>query len=75
MQQQLGEEEKILQQEQSKIEAELDTIQPEIDAALRAVGEISRNELAEVHALFKPPQAITEIMTVDLILLGEHEST
>ena len=75
MQQQLGEEEKILQQGQSNIEAELDTIQPEIDAALRAVSEISRNKLAEVHALFKPPQAITEIMTVDLILLGEHEST
>ncbi|EAX95758.1 Dynein heavy chain family protein [Trichomonas vaginalis G3] len=73
MQGTLSEEEKFLQSEQTKIEAELGTIQPEIDAALEAVGKIRREHLAEVRALAKPPQAISEVMSGVLMMLGENE--
>ncbi|KAK8882498.1 Cytoplasmic dynein 2 heavy chain 1 [Tritrichomonas musculus] len=71
----LSEEEKKLQVEQSKIEKELSSIQPEIDEAIRLVGQIRRDQLAEVRGFAKPPPAIADVMQGVLLMLGEEDST
>ncbi|OHT02067.1 Dynein heavy chain family protein [Tritrichomonas foetus] len=71
----LSEEEKKLQSEQSKIEEELGTIQPEIDAALKLVGQIRRDQLAEIRGFAKPPQPIADVMQGVLLMLGEEDNS
>lgn len=71
----LSDEEKKLQGEQSKIEKELSSIQPEIDEAIKLVGQIRRDQLAEVRAFPKPPPPIIDVMQGVLLMLGEDDST
>lgn len=75
MQAEIGEQEKKLHAEQKQIDDQLGTIQPQIDAALDAVGKIKRNQIAEVRTLSNPKDSIIHVMSGVLMMLGEDNLT
>jgi dynein heavy chain 2 len=75
MQKELSVEEDKLKIEQRKIDAELEQIQPAIDAAKELVGQIRRDQLAEVRGFANPPPAVADVMQGVLLMLGETDSS
>ena len=52
------------------LEAELGEIQPVLDEAKAAVGAINKANLDEIRALKMPPEAIADVLSAVLLLLG-----
>lgn len=63
-------ENKILAKRKAEIEEELKEVQPIVDEAKRAVGQIKPESLSEIRALRAPPDAVRDILEGVLRLMG-----
>lgn len=63
-------ENKILAKRKAEIEEELKEVQPIVDEAKRAVGQIKSESLSEIRALRAPPDAVRDILEGVLRLMG-----
>jgi len=63
-------ENKILAKRKAEIEEELKDVQPIVDEAKRAVGQIKPESLSEIRALRAPPDAVRDILEGTLRLMG-----
>jgi dynein heavy chain 2 len=57
----------------SEIENELAEIQPILDSAKLAVGQIKPDHLNEIRSLTAPPEAIADVIAAVLMLLGNQD--
>jgi dynein heavy chain 2 len=71
----LGKEESDLNQRKRGIEDELSDIQPLIDSARKAVGQIKSDNLNEIKSLKMPPDAIRDVLEGVLILMGQTDTS
>ena len=65
----------ILNERKIKIENELKNIQPMIDEAKKQVGNIKKDQLNELRMLRLPPQAINDVLSGVLILMGNFDTS
>jgi dynein heavy chain 2 len=68
-------ENKKLAKRKNEIEDELKEIQPLIDEAKRAVGQISSDTLTEIRSLRAPPDAVKDILEGVLRLMGTQDTS
>eukprot|EP01035_Chromulina_nebulosa_P017589 gene17589-23159_t len=61
------------QQRKKVIEQELADIQPKLDAAKQAVGQIRSEHLNEIRSLTAPPEAIADVLAAVLMMLGVQD--
>jgi len=57
----------------SEIEGELSEIQPVLDEARAAVGQIKSDHLNEIRSLTAPPEAIADVLAAVLMMLGVQD--
>lgn len=70
------EKENIRIEEQKKvIEAQLQEVEPLIQEAKTAVGQISSNALSEIRSLKAPPEVIRDILEAVLLFMGILDSS
>ena len=61
------------QERKAEIESELSEIQPVLDAAKQAVGQIKNEHLNEIRSLNAPPEAIADVLAAVLMMLGVQD--
>lgn len=57
------------------VEVELSSITPMVEAAKEAVGSIKRENLDEIRSLKAPPEAIADVLSAVLMLLGINDTS
>lgn len=67
--------ERLTQARKSEIEAELSEIQPILDSAKQAVGSIKAEHLTEIRSLSTPPEAINDVLSAVLTMLGVQDTS
>eukprot|EP00048_Salpingoeca_helianthica_P012918 m.191084 g.191084 ORF g.191084 m.191084 type:complete len:4245 (+) comp15437_c5_seq48:84-12818(+) len=72
---QLAVEETKLAQRKKAIDAELSSIEPLLEAARSAVGQIKSDSLSEIRALRAPPDTIRDILQGVLGLMGIYDTS
>eukprot|EP00002_Diphylleia_rotans_P017833 TRINITY_DN345_c0_g1_i5.p1 TRINITY_DN345_c0_g1~~TRINITY_DN345_c0_g1_i5.p1 ORF type:complete len:2631 (-),score=563.81 TRINITY_DN345_c0_g1_i5:572-7306(-) len=70
-----GDEEKLLLVRQGKIEKELSSIEPILQAAKSAVGSISPKDIQEIRSLRAPPEVIRDILEGVMCLMGLQDTS
>lgn len=73
LQRRLAEEEGKLHEQKGGIEAELTEVQPMLDAARKAVGNIKSDNINEIRSLKMPPDAIRDVLEGVLRILGQQD--
>ncbi|KAL3676900.1 hypothetical protein R1sor_026848 [Riccia sorocarpa] len=68
-------EEAQLQCRKESIEDELRKVQPQVDAARKAVGQIRSDHLNEIRSLKIPPEAIRDVLEGVLRLMGNFDTS
>lgn len=58
-----------------QVEEELSEVQPLIDAAKKAVGNIKKDNIAEIRSLKMPPDAIRDVLEGVLMILGQQDTS
>nr|ADI46936.1 DHC1bm [Volvox carteri f. nagariensis] len=58
-----------------EVEEELSEVQPLIDAARKAVGNIKKDNIAEIRSLKMPPDAIRDVLEGVLMILGQQDTS
>ena len=71
----LGQEEQVLISRKAGIEDELKDIQPVIDSARKAVGQIKSDNLNEIKSLRVAPEAIHDVLGGVLTLMGQTDTS
>lgn len=71
----LASEEGKLNERKKKVEDELSEVQPQIDAAKQAVGQIKSENLNEIRSLRSPSDAIRDVLEGVLRLLGNQDTS
>ncbi len=71
----LGEKEVALKAQKAKIDAQLADIQPVLDEASKAVGEIKHEQLNEIRSLRAPPEVVAHVLEAVLSLMGINDVT
>jgi dynein heavy chain 2 len=71
----LAAEEQVLNGRKEGIQAELSEIQPLIDSAKKAVGQIKNDNLNEIRSLKMPPDAIRDVLEGVLLLMGNYDTS
>lgn len=71
----LNKEESDLNYRKGGIEDELSDIQPLIDSARKAVGQIKSDNINEIKSLKMPPDAIRDVLEGVLILMGQTDTS
>ena len=66
----LAEKSVVAAEKKALVEAELASVQPELDKALAAVGGVGAKEINELKALAKPPLVVQMVLESVLVLLG-----
>jgi dynein heavy chain 2 len=61
------------QERKAEIESELSDIQPILDSAKLAVGQIKNEHLNEIRSLNAPPEAIADVLAAVLMMLGVQD--
>ena len=61
------------QERKIEIESELSEIQPILDSAKQAVGQIKNEHLNEIRSLNAPPEAIADVLAAVLMMLGVQD--
>jgi dynein heavy chain 2 len=69
----VAENERRTQERKGEIEAELSEIQPVLDMAKQAVGQIRSDHLTEIRSLPNPPEAVQDVLQAVLMLLGVQD--
>ena len=57
------------------IEKELSSVQPMLDAARTAVSGIRRDQLDEIRSLKVPPEAVADVLSAVLLMLGNADTS
>ena len=65
--------EETTKERKAQIESELAEIQPILDGAKQAVGQIKPEHLNEIRSLTAPPEAIADVLAAVLMLLGVQD--
>jgi dynein heavy chain 2 len=65
--------EEATKERKAQIESELAEIQPILDSAKQAVGQIKPEHLNEIRSLTAPPEAIADVLAAVLMLLGVQD--
>ncbi|GFR50179.1 hypothetical protein Agub_g12346, partial [Astrephomene gubernaculifera] len=68
-------EEVEMKQRRVKVEEELSEVQPLIDAARKAVGNIKKDNISEIRSLKMPPDAIRDVLEGVLMILGQQDTS
>ncbi|GLI62890.1 cytoplasmic dynein 1b heavy chain [Volvox africanus] len=68
-------EEVEMKQRRIKVEEELSEVQPLIDAARKAVGNIKKDNISEIRSLKMPPDAIRDVLEGVLMILGQQDTS
>jgi len=63
------------QERKSQVEGELASITPILESAKQAVGQISSAHLNEIRSLLMPPEAIADVLSAVLMLLGINDTS
>lgn len=71
----LREEEADLAKQKEGIEGELASVQPVVDAARKAIGQIRSDHLSEIKSLKVPPDAIRDVLEGVLVLMGQTDTS
>lgn len=71
----LAEEETTLNARKSQVEGELSQIQPMLDSAKKAVGNINPANLSEIKSLKMPPEPIRDVLEGVLRLMGNYDTS
>ena len=71
----LVEEEKVIQVRKGGVEEELADVQPLLEQARKAVGQIKSDNLNEIKSLKMPPDAIRDVLEGVLLLMGNHDTS
>ncbi|KXZ45909.1 DHC7 protein [Gonium pectorale] len=58
-----------------QVEEELSEVQPLIDSARKAVGNIKKDNIAEIRSLKMPPDAIRDVLEGVLMILGQQDTS
>ena len=72
---QAAEEDKVLQKRKKAIDLELKDVQPLVDSAKAAVGNITADSLSEIRSLRAPPDTIRDILEGVLKLMGIYDTS
>ena len=75
LQQRLGTEEAELNARKGDVQTELAEIQPMVDAARAAVGQIKSNNLTEIRSLKVPPDPIRDVLEGVIRLFGSADTS
>lgn len=75
LQAQLAIEEGELHEKKVGIETELQDVQPMLDAARKAVGQIKSDNINEIRSLKMPPDAIRDVLEGVLRILGQQDTS
>lgn len=57
------------------MESELQEVQPLIDQARQAVGQIKSDNINEIRSLKMPPEAIRDVLEGVLLLMGQKDTS
>jgi hypothetical protein len=68
-------EEVEMKQRRVQVEDELREVQPLIDSARKAVGNIKKDNIAEIRSLKMPPDAIRDVLEGVLMVLGQQDTS
>nr|BBC28429.1 cytoplasmic dynein 1b heavy chain [Yamagishiella unicocca] len=68
-------EEVEMKERRIKVEEELSEVQPLIDNARKAVGNIKKDNIAEIRSLKMPPDAIRDVLEGVLLVLGQQDTS
>jgi dynein heavy chain 2 len=72
---QAAEEDKVLQRRKKDIDAELKDVEPLVQEAKSAVGNIKPESLSEIRSLRAPPDTIRDILEGVLRLMGIFDTS
>ncbi|CAN0042899.1 unnamed protein product [Ascophyllum nodosum] len=75
LKQDLAVNEKATQSRKGDIEEELSSIQPVLDSAKKAVGQIKSDHINEIRSLKMPPEPIADVLGAVLMLLGIRDTS
>eukprot|EP00658_Telonema_sp_P-2_P013521 TRINITY_DN15121_c0_g3_i2.p1 TRINITY_DN15121_c0_g3~~TRINITY_DN15121_c0_g3_i2.p1 ORF type:complete len:1979 (+),score=626.76 TRINITY_DN15121_c0_g3_i2:168-6104(+) len=75
IQKDIDKEQDIVHEKKAVIEKQLSGIQPILDGAKEAVGNIQSAQISELKALKQPPQAVQDVLEGVLTLLGQKDTT
>ena len=71
----LVEKDVVLMERKKNVQMELGDIQPMVDAAKTAVGKIRKDSLNELRMMRLPPEAINDVLSGVLILMGNFDTS
>ena len=75
LREEMQEEQKKTEEQKVKIQDELRDVQPVLDQAQQAVGGIKSDNLNEIRSLKMPPEAIHDVLSTVLMLLGIRDTS
>jgi dynein heavy chain 2 len=70
-----AEDQKIIEARRHQVEHELSHVQPEVDAAKAAVGDLKPANLNEIKAFRMPPDAVSDVLQGVLQLMGQEDTS
>ena len=75
LREEMQEEQKKTEEQKGKIQVELRDVQPVLEQAQKAVGGIKSDNLNEIRSLKMPPEAIHDVLSAVLLLLGIRDTS
>lgn len=73
LQSQCNKDQKVIETRKADVELELSGVQPEVDAARAAVGQLKPANLNEIKGFRQPPQAVVDVLSGVMIFLGQSD--
>mmetsp|Transcript_23934 Transcript_23934/g.36625 ORF Transcript_23934/g.36625 Transcript_23934/m.36625 type:complete len:183 (+) Transcript_23934:8734-9282(+) len=75
LQSKCAEDQKIIQSRRMQVEHELSHVQPEVEAAKAAVGDLKPANIQEIKAFRMPPEAVSDVLQGVLRLMGQEDTS
>lgn len=70
-----AEDQELIEARKAAVEHELSHVQPQVDAAQAAVGELKQASLNEIKAFRMPPDAVSDVLQGVLRLMGQEDTS
>lgn len=64
-----------IERRKGDVEKELSGVQPEVDAAKAAVGQLKPGNLNEIKSFKNPPQPVVDVLTAVMVFLGQSDTS
>ena len=75
LQRKCNEDEEVILKRKMMVEEELKDVQPEVDKAKEAVGDLKPANLNVIKAFRMPPDAVADVLSAVLRLLGQEDTS